>query len=181
MNLIVVYKGTGKIAADQLKKLVSQKDDNGETFMGSEVGTVDIVAMEEKVYADNCKTMPYKDPFLFIDDVKAGQEIIPIAKPKQYGFGVTCGFAGPQAVLTVNVKAVSKADDYDKFLEALNSITFQQICKAPRGISALLDCLGHGVKGYFKRKDDIKRQQLIYGVTKLYYEDLQSFMEEHGN
>lgn len=78
----------------------------------------------------------------------SSKEIIPIAKPKQYGFGVICGFAGPQAVLTVNAKAVSKADDYDKFLEVLNSITFQQISKAPRGIHAVLDSLGHGVIVY---------------------------------
>ena len=62
MNLIVVYKGIGKIAADQLKKLLSQKDDNGETIVGPEDGIVDVVAMEEKVYLDNSKTTPYNDP-----------------------------------------------------------------------------------------------------------------------
>lgn len=180
MNLIVIYKGIGKIAADQLKKLLSQKDDNGDTIVGPEDGMVDVVAMEEKIYLDNSKTTPYNDPILFIDDVKPGEEIKPIAKPKHYGFGVICGFAGPQALLTVNAKALSKPDDYDNFVETLNSMTFQQISKAPRGIHAVWDALGHGVKGVKKRKEDIKKQQLIYGVTKLYYEDLQDFMKSYG-
>lgn len=180
VNLVVVYKGAGKIAADQLKKLVSQKDDKDSTIIGSEDGTVEIIAMDEKVYNDNSKTSPYNDPTLFIDDVKASQEIIPIAKPKQYGFGVICGFAGPQAVLTVKAKAVSKADEYNKFIEELNSLTFQQISMVPRGFRAVLDSLGHGVKGYLKRKEDIRKQQIIYGVTKFYYEDLHDFMKSYG-
>ena len=180
MNLIVVYKGIGKIAADQLKKLVSQKDDNGETIIGPEDGIVDIVAMEEKVYLDNSKITPYNDPILFIDDVKPGDDIKPIAKPKQYGFGVICGFAGPQALLTVDAKALRKADEYEKFLDSLNSLTFQQISRAPRGIHAVLDSLGHGIKGVRKRRDDVKKQQLIFGVTKLYYEDLREFMKAFG-
>lgn len=180
MNLIVVYKGNGKIAADQLKKLLSQKDDNGEILVGQEDGIVDVVAMEEHVYLTNSKATPYKDPILFIDDVKPGVEIKPIAKPKNYGFGVICGFAGPQALLTVNAKALRKAEDYDNFVEKLDSMTFQQIHKVPRGINAIWDALGHGVMGVIKSKEDIKRQQLIYGVTKLYYEDLHDFMESYG-
>lgn len=180
MNLIVVYKGIGKIAADQLKKLVNQKDDNGEYIIGSKDDSIEIIAMDEEIYLQNAKTNPFKDPILFIGDVKGGSEIKPIAQPKGYGFGVICGFAGPQAVLTVNAKAVSTKKDYDAFFEALNSLTFQQITKVPKGKNAVMDSFKHGVIGTLKRKDSLKKQQLIYGVTKLYYEDLQEFMTSYG-
>lgn len=180
MILIVVYKGIGKIAADQLKKLVSQEDNKRKLTEEQEESVFEIIAMEEKVYIDNARTTPYRDPVLFIDNVKGCKEIKPIAKPKHYGYGVICGFAGPQAVLTVNPKALSKVDMYDKFFEELNSLTFQQISKAPRGIHAFLNSLGHGVKGTLKARDDLKRQQIIYGVTKLYYEDLRDFMKTYG-
>lgn len=180
MNIIVVYKGIGKIAADQLKKLVSQKDDSADQIYGTEDGTVEVIAMEEKVYLDNSRTTPFNDPVLFIDDVKGSKDIIPIARPKPYGYGVTCGFAGPQAVLTVNPKALSNPDEYNAFLEKLNALTFQQISIVPRGKKAILDTVSHGVVGVFKRRDDLKKQQLIYGATKLYYEDLGDFMKTYG-
>lgn len=180
MNLIVVYKGYGKIAADQLKKLVSQKDDSEDEIIGTEDNTIDVVAMEEKSFIDNSKTMPFKDPILFIDDVKGGSDIKPIAKPRKYGYGVICGFAGPQAVLTVNIKALRKKKEYNKFLEKLNSMTFQQISTAPREWDAFWDSLMHGMIGTKERREKIKKQQLIYGVTMLYNNDLQEFMKSYG-
>lgn len=177
MNLIVVYSGIGKIAADQLKKLVIQGNSYVENSIGAEEGHINVIAMEEEAYLDNTKVGLYNDPVLFIDDVKCGKEIKPIAKPKKYGYGVICGFAGPQAVLTVNAKSIRKTEDYNKFVDELNTLTFQQISKVPKGFHAIVDTLGHGLIGFQKRRKNEKKQQLIYGVTKFYNEDIRDFMK----
>ena len=88
--------------------------------------------------------------------------------------------AGPQIVLTADPKALKKKDEYTKFVEELNSLTFQQISTAPRGVELVLDSILHGAIGTKKRQENIKKQQLIYGVTKFYYEDLREFMSEYG-
>lgn len=173
MNLIVVYKGLGKIAADQLKKLASQKDDE---IAAKYSEPIEIIAMDEKVYLDNSKTQPYTDPILFIDDVKGADDIKPIARPKHYGYGVICGFAGPQMVLTVNYKKLAKRSEYEKFVEELNALTFQQISNIPKGLPGIWDALKHGALGVKKNIENLKRQQLIFGVTKLFYEDLFELM-----
>lgn len=177
MNLIVVYSGIGKIAADQLKKLVIHGINNNGNSIDDEEGYTKVIAMEEKAYLDNTKVSLYNDPVLFLDDVKCGKEIKPIAKPKNYGYGVICGFAGPQAVLTVNTKAIRKEDDYNKFVDELNTLTFQQISKVPKGFHAIVDSLEHGLIGLRKKRKNEKKQLLIYGITKFYYEDFQDFMK----
>ena len=180
MTLTVVYNGIGKLAAEQLKKLVSQRDDQGKDIIGSEDGTIKIVALDEPVFIDTSKANTIDDPIVFVDDIKSGQDIMPIAQPKQYGFGVTCSFAGPQLVLTIDPKALRGQKEYIKFLEKLNSLTFQQLPTAPRGIDALKETLMHGLIGRKRREENVKKQQLIYGVTKLYYEDLREFMLTYG-
>lgn len=180
MNLIVVYKDIGKIAAYQLKKLVSQKDDSEEEIVGTPDGSISVIAMDEKTYLENESRDPFVDPVLFIDDIKGIESLIPIAEPKSYGFGVEFRFGGPVAVIHVNPKALNKSDEYNRFYEQLNALTFQQIRKAPRGIKAFMDSILHGIKGYKRRNEDIKKQQLIYGVTKLYYDDLRDYMNSFG-
>ena len=136
MRLTVVYSGIGKIAAEQLKKLVSHRDDQGRDIVGSEDGTIKIVSLDEPVFIGTSKADTIDDPIVFIDNIKSGQEIMPIAQPKQYGFGVVCSFAGPQLVLTIDPKALKKQDEYNRFLEKLNSLTYQQLPAAPHGIDA---------------------------------------------
>ena len=173
MNLIVVYKGIGKIAVDQLKKLVTE---NSEAISETDIESIEIIAMEEKVYLDNSKTQTYNDPILFVDDVKAVDEIKSIARPKHYGYGVICGFAGPQLVLTVNAKKLSKRSVYEEFVEVLNDLTFQQISTVPKGFPGVWDALKHGVLGVKKNNENLKRQQIIYGVTKLFNDDLLEYL-----
>lgn len=169
MNLVVVYKGNGKIAADQLKKLVAE---NAGMIAEDDIASLVIVAMEEKVYLDNSKTKPFTDPILFIGDVKDASGIISIAEPKQYGYGVICGFAGPQMVLTVNPKKLAKRSVYEEFIENLNDLTFQQISTAKPGIHGMWNAILHGVRGVKNNNENIRKQQLIYGVTKLFNDDL---------
>lgn len=177
---MVVYKDSGKIVADQLKKLVSQKANNDDIETSDMNISVTIIAMDEAAFMSNNPITPFNDPILFVDKVKGSQDIKPIAKPKNYGYGVICGFAGPQAVLTVNQKKVAKKTDYEAFLKELNAMTFQQVSTVPRGLNGIIDTVKHGYLGYKKRKEDLQKQQLIYGATKFYKEDLYDFLKSYG-
>ena len=171
-NLIVVYneKTPGKIVADQLKKLVSQNSDELEL-------DIEVIPMEEKVYINNSKTNPMIEKVLFVDGVKDIKDLKSISEIKFKKYGVIYSLAGPQAVLTINTSKLKDEKVYNSFLEELNELTYQGIKKAPRGMKGVKNNVLHGLLGYFKNQKDIKKQQLIYGATVFYNNDLISFMK----
>ena len=171
-NLIVVYneKTPGKLVADQLKKLVSQNSDELEV-------DIEVIPMEEKVYIDNSKANPLIDKVLFVDGVKYIEDLKSISEIKFHKYGVIYSLAGPQAVLTVNTSKLKDEKIYNSFLEELNELTYQGIKKAPRGIKGVKNNVIHGLLGYLKNLKDIKKQQLIYGATVFFNNDLVSFMK----
>lgn len=177
MSLIVVYNGIGKIAADQLKKLLCLKNDSADSPSGNEDYSIDVIAWDENTYEQNAKARPFTDKVLFVGSVKGVKELFPIAKPVFNKFGVVYSFAGPQATLTVDHKKLRRAADYNAFLEELNNLTYQHLSPAPRGFKAIIDTIWNGTLGAKKRREDIQRQQFIYGVTKLYYQDLRDFLD----
>ena len=176
MNIIVVYneKKPGKIAADQLKKLVCIKRESDDTHITDEL--VEVVSMEEKVYNDSSKADPLNDRVLFVDGSKAIKDLIPIAEIKFNKHGVIYSLAGPQALLTVNPKKLNDERRYKQFVDDLNDLTFQSISNVPRGMNEFKKVIFRGLLGYFKMRDDIKKQQLIYGITEFYNNHMKEFL-----
>ena len=128
-TLIVVCKD--ELLINQLKKYVETNDDKDEeNVVGTKDGSVKIVAWNEKVWLDNKKAGNIASKVLLIGNVKGVDKLIPIIDVKYNEYGIKYGWAGNQAILIVDPKALSNEADYDAFFEALQktavSETYQQ-------------------------------------------------------
>ena len=121
-TLIVVYKD--ELLVNQIKKLVETKDDtDSDTAVGTKDGSVSIVSWTEKVWLDQKKAGNINNKVLFLGDIKGTDKLTPVLDVKFDEFGVKYGWAGTQAVLFVDPQAIAKKEDYDAFLQKLNSKT----------------------------------------------------------
>lgn len=132
-TLIVVYKD--EMLMNQLKKLVETNDDS-ET--GEVVGTTDesinIVSWTEKVWLGNKKVGNIKDKVLFLGDIKGTDKLIPVVDVVLDDYGVKFGWAGNQAILYSDVKALSDRDAYISFLGKLAELPIPDMIKKPQNL-----------------------------------------------
>lgn len=132
-TLIVVYKD--EMLMNQLKKLVETNDDS-ET--GEVVGTTDesinIVSWTEKVWLGNKKAGNIKDKVLFLGDIKGTDKLIPVVDVVFDDCGVKFGWAGNQAILYSDIKALSDRDTYISFLGKLVELPIPEMIKKPQNL-----------------------------------------------
>lgn len=192
-TLIVVYKD--ELLVNQIKKLVETKDDtDNDTAVGTKDGSVSIVSWTEKVWLDQKKAGNINNKVLFLGDIKGTDKLTPVLDVKFDEFGVKYGWAGTQAVLFVDPQAIAKKEDYDAFLEKLNSLPVPEKLKAKVedtptpakvgvGIAAFFGVIAAGIAGaamfakdVFTNKKAVKQQMLFYGIMNLYANHLEEFM-----
>lgn len=219
-TLIVVYKD--ELMLNQLKKLIETKDDSEtDGVVGVTDESVRIVAWTEKVWRDQKKAGNINNKVLFLGDIKDTDKLIPIIDIKYDQYGITYGWAGNQAILYVDPKALAQENIYNEFIEKLSAYSPPDILKAnPKQIddcqfenlatteaspikeqtvdetrkkkSELFLKLGSivGVAARSVSKtasamlkkvqtdwEKIRKQQLYYGIMKLYENDLESFIQ----
>lgn len=200
--LLVVYKEKDEMILNQLKKLVDTKDDIDGAQVGTEDGTVSIISWDEKLWLQNKKagnTGDLADKILFIGDIKGTEKLSPVIDVKFEKHGVTYGFAGNQALLTVNPKVLSARNNYVAFLDELGTVTDLAIAKQDKkmkpgekkqwakvgavaalmAVNPLIASIASGTiyKDLFGDAKLVKNQMLIYGITQLYLNDLDAFMK----
>jgi len=197
-TLVVVCKD--EMLVNQLRKLVETKDDTGEeSVIGTRDGSVKIVAWTEKVWLDQKKAGNIDSKVLLVGDIKGVDKLIPVLDIRFEECGVKYGWAGNQAVIAIDPKALKKEEDYNAFLEKLNALPVPEIIKkkpqaAPKenaakagaavGIAAVFGMIaGLGAAGAelamsaFSNKTAVKQQMLFYGVLNLYNNHLEEFMQ----
>jgi hypothetical protein len=198
-SLLVVYKEKDEVILNQLKKLVESKDDDveGGKIVGTEDGTVAIVSWSEKVWLENKKAGNLEDKILFIGDVKGTDKLAPVIDIKFEKHGVSYGFAGNQALLSIDPKVISKKENYEEFLKDLRKVSNSKIAKSQRkfdsqgkkfGVAAGmilvpaifgLGVVGEGLiaKSVFNDASLVRQQMLLYGIIELYLNDLDAFVK----
>ena len=191
-TLIVVCKD--EMLVNQLRKLVETKDDTDEeSVVGTRDGSVKIVAWTEKVWLDQKKAGNIDAKVLLLGDIKGVDKLIPVLDVRFDDCGVKYGWAGNQAVVAVDAKAVKSKEDYEAFLKKLEEMPVPEIIKkkqhsadgdkkvaAAGGIALLLGFLplAAGAAAYvFSDKKAVKQQMLFYGVINLYNNHLEEFMQ----
>jgi len=194
-TLIVVYKD--EMLVNQVKKMVETKDDEGEeAIVGTKDGSVRIVSWTEEVWLDQKKAGNINSKVLFVGNIKGTDKLVPIIDVKFDDCGVKYGWAGNQAVISIDTKAVRKKKDYEVFLEKLRALPVSEAVKESKsaqdapvkagmvvGAAVLgwLTLFGAGavmlVKDVFTDKAMTKRQMLFYGIINLYNNDLERFMQ----
>lgn len=140
------------------------------------------------------------DKFLFIGKVSGTENLKPLIDVKYSKWGIEYGWAGNQALLTVDTNKLMIKEDYNEFLE-----DFKILCNVPVGDSidskTMKTVVGGGAAlgvagaflgpigmigsiavsgllgGVYGSRVDMKKQMLLYGVTQFYYKDLDGFMK----
>ena len=127
-TLIVIYKD--EMLVNQLKKLVETNDDTPE---GKTVGTRDdsikIVSWTEKVWLNNKKAGNIDSKVLFLGDIKGVDKLIPVLDLKFDDYGVKYGWAGDQAALFADMKALKDHDTYLAFLDKISGMAIPDVVK----------------------------------------------------
>ena len=117
-TLIIVYKEKDKVIANQLRKLLESKDDTDSGVVGVEDGAVTIIPWEEKVWVKNEASGTVDSKVLLIGKVKGSSSLEPIIDVKYKQHGIMYGWAGTQAIISIDEKALAKKEAYDAFLAA---------------------------------------------------------------
>lgn len=193
-TIVIAYKEKDKVIANQLRKLLETKDDTEDTVVGVKDRSVTVIPWEEKVWLDQESKGTVDSKVLLIDKVKGASSLIPIMDIKFQNHGVTYGWAGTQAVITVDEQALRKKEDYTAFLEELREIaSASQITEYERGDVVKKDAkkaylmilpvlkeffAGKIIADAFKDAKMVRQQMLLYGVTHLYLNNLTAFLED---
>ena len=193
-TIVIAYKEKDKVIANQLRKLLETKDDTEDTVVGVKDRSVTVIPWEEKVWLDQESKGTVDSKVLLIDKVKGASSLIPIMDIKFRKHGVTYGWAGTQAVITVDEQALRKKEDYTAFLEELREIaSASQITEYERGDVVKKDAkkaylmilpvlkeffAGKIIADAFKDAKMVRQQMLLYGVTHLYLNNLTAFLED---
>ena len=192
-TLIVVCKD--EMYINQLRKLVETKDDGDSSITGTQDGTIQIVAWDEKTWLAQKKAGNISNKVLFIGDIKGINKLLPIIDTQFNEYGVKYGWAGNQAAIWIEPQDISSEEIYVEFLKKLNELPIpaQYRVEIPEstkvvapvavgkqnlwnqlaafGVNAFLT-----VKDLLKDKTQVKNQMFFYGIIKMYLNDLDKYM-----
>ena len=178
---------------NQIKKLVETKDDeNADTTIGTKDGTVSIVSWTEKVWLEQKKAGNINNKVLFLGDIKGTDKLIPIIDIQFNEYGVKYGWAGSQAVIFIDPKAIKSKADYDAFFEKLCALPVPDSIKVSQTAPEVPEKQQSGFKSFwgnlganaavlahdiFSDRTLVRRQMLFYGIINLYNNHLEAFMQ----
>jgi hypothetical protein len=129
-TLIVVYKD--ELLMNQLKKLIETHDDDSDNMVGTKDDSINVVSWEEKVWLGNKKAGNIQGKILFLDEIKGTDKLIPVLDIKLDKYGIKFGWAGNQAVLFADPKALKNSKQYDEFRENLSSLPVPDFLKSEK-------------------------------------------------
>ena len=193
-TLIVVYKNRDEMAINQLRKLLETDDDHEDRIVGVEDGSVEIVPWTEKVWIQNKEAGTIKSKVLLIDDIKGSDQLSPIMDIKYDKYGIIYGWAGSQALLTIDEKALKKKENYEKFLAELRTKVKNGVTKKEKKLGLNKRTVGKGlataflpfvwpafaaslIKDGFDDGKIVRQQMLMLGMNELYYNHLDQLLK----
>lgn len=206
-KLMVVYEKKDEMPFNYLKKLIETDDDDKENniIVGSEDDSVSVIGWTEKVYLDNKKKGNISNKTIFLDDVKGVSKIAPIMDKKFDKFGISYGFAGNQAVISIDetvVKDESIHNEMKAFFEEYykekkfgddnsdnnsgdntdNSDKLGDVKKKKIIAIAVTAC--YPVVGIpfivdaVKTNRKLRDEMFLFAITKFYLDELDAFMKD---
>lgn len=179
-------------------------DDNGKHIVGVEDDTVSVMVLNEKQYFDNKMKFSSSQKILFIGDVKEKDSLELIMDVLYDKHGIRIGKSGNQLLITTNVLSLVLPNAYKEFVNEFKEISNNPVSNKKRAIgfntetvgsigicsipimkigTFLIPGIGPWIAGGWlgKRaindKRLIKQQQMIFAVSKVYFDFLDSFMK----
>lgn len=201
-KLIVVYKKKDELALNYLKKLVETNDDKDEKIVGTEDNTVSIIDWTEKDYQNNKVLGNIPNKILFLDDIKETKKLVPIMDIKYSSNGISYGFIGKKAIISINEKALNTDEAFMKFqkdfFELIKSIDektkrndsqkeleLHQNAKLTKVLAIIFTIaypilglpimVGATITNSFDKKK-LREKMFLYAITKFYLDEMDDFM-----
>lgn len=181
-NLAIVCKDD--LLFEQIDKLVSAEDDKDESnVVGTKDGTVRIIRWSEDKWAHKHAAGTINNKVLIIGKTKDADCMLSKSETKFSEYGVSYGWNGNIAVVYADTAAVRDKKTYAEFLSKLDEMEipdkykkdFKFKINIKSGLKAAL-ATPFLAKDFYDDKISVTRQLYFYGVIKLYYNDLESFM-----
>lgn len=197
-TLEVVFEKGYEPAVQLIKSLIETKDDkengDGKQVIGVEDGTVAVMVMDEKQYFDNKISQSSSQKILFIGDVKEKASLEMIMETIYDKHGVKIGKSGNQLLITTSVLPLILPEPYNEFMEEFKKLSdipltgkertlglnWKTAAKALVGFVPGVGALAAGGifgKNIYDDKTLIKNQQMLFAVSKLYFDFLGDFMK----
>ena len=180
-SLVIVAKDD--LIAQAMAQLIERNDDTEEGVVGTKDGSVYAIVADEKFYQKVLAGRVAGQKKLFIGNLKSSENLRKSSVKKFEQYGVSYGWAGTDAYITCDTKKLDKKADYEAFLKEIEGIDFDKLDK---GNARFKMSIANAAKIAFATpillKDaydyqvKVTRQQLIYGIYRLYYDDLGSFL-----
>ena len=180
-SLIIVAKDD--LLAQTMAQLIEREDDTEEGVVGTKDRSVYVVVANEKFYQKALTGRIKGQKKLFIGNIKSSELLRKNSVTRFESFGVSYGWAGGDAYIYADPKALEKKADYEAFLKEIKDIEVDTIDKSnARFKMSLISAAKLAfltpmlLKDYYDYRVRVTRQQLMYGLYKMYLGDLDKFL-----
>ena len=180
-SLVIVAKD--ELLAQAMAQLIDRTDDTEENVVGTKDGSVYVIVADEKFYQKVLAGRVAGQKKLFIGSIKSSENVRKSSVKRFEAHGVSYGWGGTDAYITNEVKALDKKADYDAFLKEIEGIDFDKLDKGDARFKMNLVAAAKIafatpilLKDLYDYQVRVTRQQLIYGIYKMYTEDLDRFL-----
>lgn len=179
--LIIVCKN--KLLSTELNNLINLEDDiDDQTIVGTKDGTVHTIIWNEPAWEAFRDKLTDQDKVLIIGKVKNAQPLA--AEQIRFDqFGVRYGWSDNVASIEADPKVLSKKNEYNAFLSAMNDVQVSDKLKKNKKLK--FDLVTAGKLAIFPplllrdiiREDaEVRKQQLLFGIYNFYIKDLDGFL-----
>ena len=181
-SLVIVAKDD--LIAQAMAQLIERNDDTEEGVVGTKDGSVYAIVADEKFYQKVLAGRVAGQKKLFIGNLKSSENLRRSSVKKFEQYGVTYGWAGTDAYIACDTKKLDKKADYEAFLKEIEEVDFDKLDKGNArfkmsiaNAAKIAFATPILIKDAYDYQVKVTRQQLIYGIYRMYYEGLDSFLK----
>ncbi len=171
----------------QIEKLVNTKDDtdNGKVI-GTQDDSVHLVRWTEDKWAFRYGTDTINCKVLLLGKVKGMNTFLDDNAIRFHEYGIRYGWKDNVAMMQLDSKALKSKESYAEFLDKLTELEVPDKLKKNFKLkfnlkTGLIAALATPLlaKDFYDNTVSVERQMYFYGLTKFYYNDLETFLK-HG-
>lgn len=181
-SLVIVAKD--ELLAQSMAQLIEREDDTEGGVVGTKDGSVYVIVADEKFYQKVLAGRVAGQKKIFVGNIRSSENLRKSSVKRFEKFGVSYGWAGTDAYITCDTKALDKKAVYDEFLKEISSIDFDKLDKGDArfkmniaNAAKIAFATPLLLKDVYDYQVRVARQQLIYGIYRMYVEDLDRFLK----
>lgn len=181
-TLVIVAKD--EIIASAMANLIDRNDDTEEGVIGTKDGSVYVIVADEKFYQKVLAGRVAGEKKLFIGNLKCSESVRKFSVKRFEQHGVSYGWTGNDAYIACDTSILNSKANYEAFLKELGEIDFEKLDKGNARfkmnlINAAKIAFATPIllKDAYDYQVRVTRQQLIYGIYRMYIDDLNRFLD----